>query len=348
MASSLSQSYEKIFLVIAIIAAVGLGTVVFLQAKKLDAKYTTQSLPKQEAPKLPGEKVINDAVKSLGQEKDWPAAKLEKDSREVDMFTGIAWFLRKGEDLPVDLLAPGEQPVHGDIPNRWWIDNALDPGYADSADRDPDKDGFSNAEEFAAQTDPNNFKEHPPLGSKLRLADLETVSFLLTFSSEIGDNKYQFKYEDTKRGANKSDYIGRGDSFFTTAPGLQRFRVKDVFEEEVTNERTNTTSKVKFATVEDLAENKAGRIYKLKRGMRSYEKQQYIQRDYTAVLELAAIGQGGVQFRVPENSRFSLPFDENATEKPFHFKEVRNGDTVVIEWEENGETKSLDLRKPGA
>ncbi|NNM30935.1 MAG: hypothetical protein HKO57_15555 [Akkermansiaceae bacterium] len=348
MATPASQNYEKIILAIAVIAALGFGAVVFLQAGKLDEQFTRQAPRKQDAPPLPGEKKIAEAVASLGTDKEWKQAKVAG-GRSVDLFTGIAWFVKKGESAPVDLLAPDEAPVHPPITNLWWIENDLDPGYADAPARDPDKDGFSNLEEFTAETDPKDFSSHPPLGSKLRLANLESLGFLLTFSSEIGDNKYQFRYEDTKKGQNKmKTYIGRGDTFFLTAPALQRFRVKDVVEEKVTNERTNLTTDRKFAFVEDLKPNKDGKVYKIPKGMRTAERPQYIQRDYTAVLELAAAGQSGETFRVEENTRFALPFDEAAAEKPYLFKEVRNGDTVIIEWEEDGETKTLELRKPAS
>jgi hypothetical protein len=346
MASSLSQSYDKIVLVVGLIAGLGLGALAFLGAKKVSAQYEVSPSPQAAAPPLAGEKKITAATESLGKQKSLPQGTVEG-GRKADMFTGIAWFLPKDSEQPVDLLAPDEPPVHDPIPNVWWIENGIDPGYADSPDRDADNDGFTNEEEFLAETDPQDPSDHPPLGSKLRLVSLEKLSFLLNFSSDIGDNQYQFKYEDTKPAGNRTDgYVGRGDSFFKTTPALQRFRLKEVVEEEVVNERTKVASKRKFAFVEDLKPNKSGKTYKIPRGIKAAERKLFIQRDYTAVLVLAAVGQGAIEFKVEENTRFSLPFDENAAEKPYLFREVRNDGTVVFEWQEDGGIKTLELLPP--
>lgn len=65
----------------------------------------------------------------------------------------------------VDLLASGDsaRPLHGNVPNAWFFRYGLDDVIvsADALTGDKDGDGFTNQEEFAAQTDPGDPSSHP-------------------------------------------------------------------------------------------------------------------------------------------------------------------------------------------
>ena len=131
--------------------------------------------------------------------------------------------------------------------------------------------------------------------------------------------------------------------FFADAPGQFRFRLKEVIEEKIVKPGTGLEMQEKFAIIEDLKPNlKAmGKTYKV-----PYSGRFVIYDDYQAVLTLEAIGEGGKEFEVPLNTTFSLPHDPKAAAKPFLFKEVTAAGDVRIEWEENGETQSVDLKVP--
>lgn len=68
---------------------------------------------------------------------------------------------------PFDIISG--PPIHGNIPNKWFLDNGLENEfvYSDVLTRDPDNDGFTVQEEYAAKTHPNDPNSHPPLVSKL-------------------------------------------------------------------------------------------------------------------------------------------------------------------------------------
>ncbi|NIP94158.1 MAG: hypothetical protein GWO24_12170, partial [Akkermansiaceae bacterium] len=68
--------------------------------------------------------------------------------RTITNFVGTSLFLKKNSDLAIDLGDESNAEVHPPIPNQWWLDYRIDPGYADSPQRDPDQDGFTNFEEF--------------------------------------------------------------------------------------------------------------------------------------------------------------------------------------------------------
>ncbi len=123
-----------------------------------------------------GADLIPKALQSMKLDRTWTQAM--DGERPVDLFTGIAALHQKQRARkPVDLLK--DPPVHPPIPNTWWIENRLDPGFADSPNRDPDADGFSNIEEFIAKTDPNNGKSIPALIAKLMYVKDESLAWVL-------------------------------------------------------------------------------------------------------------------------------------------------------------------------
>ncbi len=67
--------------------------------------------------------------------------------------------------------------------DEWEIANKLNPLDADDAKADPDKDGFSNLDEFSyvEKTDPNNAESHPPIITKLGVVEIKAMPFDLKF-----------------------------------------------------------------------------------------------------------------------------------------------------------------------
>ncbi|MEE1264886.1 MAG: Amuc_1099 family pilus-like system protein, partial [Akkermansia sp.] len=67
----------------------------------------------------------------------------------------------------VDIYDPAAPSVHGEIPNSWFIANNIADalGRSDGRILDSDEDGFTNAEEFAANTCPSAASSYPDLVS---------------------------------------------------------------------------------------------------------------------------------------------------------------------------------------
>lgn len=347
MASNLSQNYEKVVLAFALVVALGLGTLVYLKAGKLEDQFQTPVGDNFKAPPLPGMVAIGDAIDNLGMPAGSHAIAqgTVEGSRKVDLLTGIPWFVQREGQKPVDLGNPKEPAVHEGIPNIWWIENDIDPGFADSPLQDPDKDGFTNGEEYLAKTDPNDAKSYGDLSTKIRLVELIKEPHLLRLSSEAGKT-YKFQYEDRFTGRRRqvsSQYIPAGEDdksiFFDKEPVKGKFKLLSVERKNVIQESTGTEVEELFATVEVLTGSKIGTQYVVPKRNR-----QFVVRNYKANLVLAAIGEEGNNFEVEENTRFSLPHDPAATDKPFLFKGVENDADVVIEWQKDGETKQLILK----
>lgn len=107
-----------------------------------------------------------------------------------------------------------EEPVivldaDGDgLPDAWEKKYALNPHDAADANEDTDKDGFTNAEEFAAKTDPTDPKDHPDYLDSLTVTlplKQTYLPFAFTKANQIPGG-WRLEFYDP----NKKDHYGRG------------------------------------------------------------------------------------------------------------------------------------------
>lgn len=127
-------------------------------------------------------------------------SKLEKANIELDQPTKWAtslfekpalvpvrntWDPAKGPfPGPIDIGSVRPDPLtKKDIPNKWFIDNRLNLTDPNVVNQDADGDGFTNADEWRGNTNPNNKESHPPYYTKLWLKRFEKVPFLLKFNA---------------------------------------------------------------------------------------------------------------------------------------------------------------------
>src|SRR5205809_7922137 len=73
--------------------------------------------------------------------------------------------------------------VHPPVPNEWFEKYALPIEDADALDEDPDKDGFTNLDEWHGNTDPTNAESHPDYTTKLHLVSATEEPFPYIFAS---------------------------------------------------------------------------------------------------------------------------------------------------------------------
>ncbi len=92
----------------------------------------------------------------------------------------------------VDIYDPTVEPIHAGIPNGWFLQHGLlEPlSLSDGDQQDSDGDGFSNREEFDAQTNPADSASLPPLVQtqagkpvKLEVVAIERANAVITVDS---------------------------------------------------------------------------------------------------------------------------------------------------------------------
>ena len=290
--------------------------------------------------------LIPKALASLKLDRSWVQA-LDGD-RPVDLFVGIPLFVpSSAPESTIDLRGADAVLVHPPIPNTWWLDNRIDPGFGDSPARDPDQDGFSNLEEFTGKTDPNNSKVFPLVIAKLMYVKDESLGWVIrpSFGSE---GKFPFKYQDTKGGINQTGaagMIGPNEMFFAKVPMINRFKFLGSEVRQEVNKSTNTPKEVTIVRIEDQRPNKKGVIYEFPSPLAEERMNEHLKYDRTAVLSLEALGQQGKEFKVEENTTFALP--PGGSSKDYLLKTV-TPDSVVVEYTNAaGEKKSVSISKGG-
>jgi hypothetical protein len=341
---SISENYEKVVLAGAVVAALGLGFFGWKSLSSVEEDFASAPIGagKDDASVKGSDKVAT-AISSLTRPRVWTIA--EADGRELDLFTGVPLFVNKKDTKnPVDLQKSKE--VHSSIPNKWWLENRIDPGFADSPARDEDGDGFSNVEEFTAKTDPNDKTSHPSPISKLKYVGDDSVEWLLRPGFPGEGDSLTFDYKDTKRVVARippAEPIPKGQKFFKDGPIKERFEYVNLEVRQVFDERIQAEQPVSIVTVKDLKPNKAGKVYEIPAFFRAADNAKHIQFDRTALLSLDALGMAGQEIRVEEFTEFILP--PGSKNKPFKMTEVTPERITIIETLDDGKTKTHVIEK---
>jgi len=288
--------------------------------------------------------LIPKALQSMKLDRQWQQAM--DGERPVDLFTGIALFVASSSpDKPLDLYK--DAPVHPPIPNSWWFKNRLYPGFADSPNRDPDGDGFTNKEEYLAKTDPNDSKSFPAIISKLMFVRDEKLVWVLR--PGYGDGgKFPFIYEDSLRQTNKAsagEMIEPNSLFFLKGPMTNRFKLLGSEIRKELSSKTHVEMEVTIVRIEDQRPNKKGTIYEFPSPLSEDRKADHLQYDRTAVLSLEALGLSGNEFKVEENTTFALP--PSAPQKTYLLKKVSAAAITVEYTDVQGRLKTVEIPKGG-
>ncbi len=244
---------------------------------------------------------------------------------------------------PIDLLK--DAPVHPPIPNPWWIEHRIDPGFADSPSRDPDQDGFSNLEEFNAKKDPNDAKSVPSLIAKLMYVKDESLGWVIRPLYGL-NGSFPFKYQDTKGAVNQTggaDLIAPGGLFFSKGTMMNRFKLLGSEVRKEMDPKVKIEMERTYVRIEDQRPNKKGTVYEIPSPLSEERRNEHLKWDRTAILSLEALGLAGKEFKVEENTTFSLPPD--GAKKDYLLKTV-TPDSVEVEYTDPaGEKKSVTISK---
>jgi hypothetical protein len=341
--SWLANNYEKAALGGSVVAALALAYLGWSAVRGVEDDFAiTLTGGGNNDPSIRDSDAVPKAAASMALDRSWTQAEFE--GRKVDLFTGIPLFVtREAPDKPVDLIKDG--PIHPPIPNSWWLENRLDPGYADSPSRDPDEDGFTNLEEFKAGTDPTDLKSHPPLIAKLMYVKDESLTWVLRPGFKV-DESFSFKYEDNKRQMNNAGaaaMVAPGDLFFTDGVMKERFKLLGSEVRQELNPNLNIEVEITIVRVEDMKPNKKGVVYEIPAPLPDARKNQHLNHDRSAVFTLEAVGLSGREFKVEENTAFALPPD--APNKDYHLRSVTPEEVVVEYRNADGSEASVTIGK---
>jgi len=170
------------------------------------------------------------------------------------LFVSRKYLLKEGKLL--DPIEGGEN-LHPPIPNAWFIEYDLDLSNNNILKLDPDGDGYSNLEEFNADTNPKDKTSTPPSFTKLQLVSFKPVPFRIIFKGDGGTDgkEFQINFKDLK-GTARTQYKKLNEQIadapykivgYTAKPGPYGVNVKgDLSELKIENTNTLETLVLKY------------------------------------------------------------------------------------------------------
>ena len=165
---------------------------------------------------------LDRAAEQLEQPAQW------KRSTRSGLFVPERHFIG-ADGLPATLQ---NTQVHPPVPNDWFEKYGLHIEDADVLDQDPDKDGFTNLEEWQAGTDPTDKNSHPDYITKLHLVSATEEQFPFIFVSRMG-NKFGINSLDLNE---PTQFLKVGDVIRGTQFKIANFTEKSARGEYGTND----------------------------------------------------------------------------------------------------------------
>lgn len=197
----IKKNYERAFLGAFALALIASAGWISWQALSFPENFTARNSSKKPDNTIvpPDIKSVDDASALASNPRSWSP-------HEGSLFVSRPYVLR--DEKIYDPLEGGE-PLHPPITNAWLVKYNLDYGDPNVKDADPDKDHFSNLEEFLAGTDPTNEKSVPSYHTKLRLTKFDPVPFRLKFGGDSGDGEtFIINAKDAK---SRTQFLKLGD-----------------------------------------------------------------------------------------------------------------------------------------
>ncbi len=237
----------------------------------------------------------------------------------------------------VDIYDPAVEPIHAGIPNGWFLQHGLLEALSlsDGDWQDSDGDGFTNREEFDAQTNPAEATSLPPLVQveagkpvKLEVVKIEHANAVITVDSMFATDpapteaglKVYARVEDrqplVKATLKKGDSFGLGGK-----DDAKRFTVLGFEKKTFTDSMGGSQSENVLRVRDNEALSDADKEFVVRAGRpRANDKDHNTPnekgrtiRDVAARIRVTAgpmAGQPGGTIRVPLYATFKVPGDE--------------------------------------
>jgi hypothetical protein len=367
-----SRKTDRIIVISSAVVGLGLATWAILKSNSFSGEFSSVPPANPNKGKELLEKanqLVEDtrvATAALGSPKpaSWnttPAA-----GRDRGFLVSTNLVFRRGVDESGDTIIDLDRPsprLREAFPNSFWLEHpGLNLEVANVGDLDPDKDYFTNLEEFemgekmGKAFDPLDAKSHPPMHYRLRFVSFEESPYMLKFTSS-NPPEFNLRHENANRDLRWSDTAalpedvngngvldeGEDVNFNGTLDGARpagkkadegRFTI--VAAEKVKVERDGLAPEDAYRiTIEDATrpEGHPQRKFQVTEG-----------ETITLLTKVAVfdyLPKPGAPISKREYEKFILP---DTMGPSYTLKEV-DADKAVLDYEEGGETKTLTFER---
>jgi len=285
----LSKKYDRIFLLIACIAALVFSVLMIINSNAFKNRFAQPRPDHGEDRGDPGTKSVNEVSTALGEQNIWNPTTMGP--KLIPLFVSVPLVEKNGKMID---LSTDDELLRAPIPNTWLLDNGVHFLRADCHELDPDKDGFTNIQEWKGKTDPQDPAAHPPLTDKLVMVEKVEIPYTLVFNGAI-EPQFQVQRVEPDR---RSWFVERGGSFEEG-----RFTVVDYTKKEVDDENLGKRDASELLVKDNLWDEN---IVLVKREKKNLPTQ-------FAIFEYRRLGRD--EFQVKKGDVFRLPNDDTSSYK---------------------------------
>ena len=249
----IQKNYERALLVFsAVLALLGSGWIIFKESSFGSRFMTNEPALREKLEPLSAD-AITEASRRVSAVPQWPI------NLDMPLFSSTPFVVMNDKPSePFRMRAAEGDKLRDPVTNIWLVDNDLDYTTIDILDQDPDRDGYSNLDEFGAGTDPKSSLSKPSWDSKLFYVERVEVPLTIKLTSfDSGVCMVAFITQDAKGAEQRQNEfmtIGAPSSRFEP----DRFTITEVKNETV--ERFGSPTQVAVALMTDAKNPKSGKI----------------------------------------------------------------------------------------
>lgn len=246
----IKKRYDQFLLILCSLLVAAVAIMLFLRVQSFPDTFSSAvaAVPqKNDVPKVKLDR-LEAAKATMAKPNQWVEAAQNKD--RGSLFVSERYIIDEQTGMPVtpENTSKYKDSMTGkDIPNKWLIDHNLPLFDSTVALQDPDKDGFTNEDEWRGtrdntdptvwhdSTNPNDKNSHPPYYTKLFLKQFVQVPFRLVFKSYDGTpgkdpiEKFSFQI-DTIDLKQPTEFLTIGQMVPRTKFKLEKFAFKEAYD----------------------------------------------------------------------------------------------------------------------
>lgn len=222
------KSWDKLLLLLAGLAVVGVSAYVSLQARSFGGTFhLDEASPNNELPETEEERA-RIAQSFVEKTQSWSNPVKGTPAKPLPLFVSVPIVEAGGRLIDLGLEDP---PLRPPVTNAWLTTHNLDYLNSGVLGQDTDGDGFDNLAEWEAKTNPVDPASHPPYAEKLLFASRQQQLYTLRFAAKPDDERFQINRLPSQQWP-------RGENFYVRVGEIskdEQFRVEGFEERRAPN-----------------------------------------------------------------------------------------------------------------